>query len=595
MSRVFSEKDRWRVLRLSLLMLLLAGLLPAAGRAEDTPVVTVLGVSGNEQVKSEYILGVVSTKEGQPLNRDTLQKDIEAIYDQGFFSFVDVDLRPETAPDGSEAVSVTFFVQENPLIESITFEGNTVYTSDQLMKEVFSQVGTVFNRAFFRNDLDRIQERYHKDGYVMVRVADVQVEGGNIRVTILEPRVGNVIIQGNRRTKDYVIRRQIKLKEGDLFNVNHFRHHLGKLQGLGYFEDVNVAFDNPEDRDDVVDLILTVKEKRTASIGVNVAYGSESGLSGGLTYGDTNLLGRGYNFEVGFDEGDEASYWLTLSNPYMDAETYAWRVGVRYYNYDDRYYYRQAVRQFEFDEKTFTVYAGIGKKFRNEDWSWFLTLRRQDTSYDDVHNAIPGYTDDLTMWEGVNQTVELQLTWDKRDPYLSYPKGFIWDTSLEQAVKTLGGEFQYLKYWTQARYYAPLNHLFDNLGFDSFEGTWTEENPLLLAARIRIGSATKDEDLPAFARYSLGGMNTLRGYNSRSFEGSNVILGNFELRVPVSDSFSLVGFYDVGNADYNMDWGNLHDNYGIGVRVKTPFGNLRVDYAHGEDENRTYFGFGEMF
>ena len=295
---------------------------------------------------------------------------------------------------------------------------------------------------------------------------------------------------------------------------------------------------------------------------------------------------------MGFDEGDEASYWLTLSSPYMDADTYAWRVGVRYQTYDDRYYYRQGVRQFEFDEKLFSVFAGLGKKFRNEDWSWFLTLRHQDASYSDMHNAIPGLVDDLTIWDGVNQTVEFQLTWDKRDPYLSYSKGLVWDTTLEQAVQVLGGDYDYLKYWTQARYYVPLNSLVD--GLVDVEGTWTEDNPLLFAARVRIGSATKDE-LPAFARYSLGGMNTLRGYNSRSFEGSNVIMGNFELRIPIQSSFSLVGFYDIGNADSSMDWGNLHDNYGIGVRVKTPFGNLRVDYAHGEDENRTYFGFGEMF
>ena len=570
-------------------------LLPAsAARAAETQTipVTFVGVSGNDQIASSYILGVVNTKPGQNLDRETLQKDIETIYEQGFFSFVDVDLHPETTPEGADGVAVTFSVQENPIIETITFEGNTIYSNERLMKEVFSQEGTVFNRVFFRNDLDRIQERYHADGYVMVRVADVRVQGGNIHVTILEPRVGNVIIQGNTRTKTYVIRREIKLKEGDLFNVTHFRHQLGKLQGLGYFEDVNVAFDNPEDRDDLVDLILTVKEKRTASIGLNLAYGTESGLSGGLTYGDTNLFGRGLNFEVGFDEGDEASYWLTLASPYMDKDTYAWRVGARYQTYDDRYYYRRGKRQFEFDEKSLTIFAGIGKKFRNEDWSWYLTLRREDASYDDVHNAIPGYIDDLTMWEGVNQTVEFQLTWDKRAPYLSYPKGFVWDTTLEQAVEVLGGEFDYLKYWTQVRYYAPLNKLVE--GLVDTEGTWTDENPLILAARLRVGSANKDE-LPAFARYSLGGMNSLRGYNSRSFEGSNVIMGNFELRIPVHDNFSVVGFYDIGNADHSFDWDNLHDNYGIGIRVKTPFGNLRVDYAHGEEENRTYFGFGEMF
>lgn len=557
----------------------------------DLPV-TFVGVSGNSQVTSEYILGVVNTKVGENLNRDTLQKDIEAIYEQGFFSFVDADLRTDTTFDGQEGVSVTFSVQENPIIESINFSGNTIYKDSELMKEVFSQVGTVFNRVFFKNDLDRIQEKYHKDGYVMVRVADVQVEDGNISVIILEPLVGDIIIQGNRKTRTKVIRREIKLKKGDLFNVNHFRHQLSRLQGLGYFEDVNVGFDQNESDANMVDLILTVKEKRTASIGVNLGYGTESGVSGGLTYGDTNLWGLGYNFEIGFDEGDESSYWLTFSSMYMDKDTYAWTVGLRYRTYDDRYYYRQGKRQFEYDEKSFSVFAGIGKKFRNEDWSWFFTIRREDTDYSYVHRAIPGYRDDLTPWEGVNQTFELQLTWDKRDPYSSYPKGFVWDTTLEQAVEFLGGEFSYLKYWTQVRYYAPLNKFFD--GMFNIDGTWTEDNPLLLAARVRIGSASK-KTLPGFARYSLGGINTLRGYNSRYFEGSSVLMGNFELRVPINSNFSIVGFYDVGRAEDNFDFNDMHDDYGIGVRVKTPFGNLRVDYAHGDEENRTYFGFGEMF
>ena len=123
---------------------------------------------------------------------------------------------------------------------------------------------------------------------------------------------------------------------------------------------------------------------------------------------------------------------------------------------------------------------------------------------------------------------------------------------------------------------------------------WTDENPLLFATRVRIGSTTED-GLPAFARYSLGGMNTLRGYNSRSFEGTNMYMANVELRMPLASMFSIVGFYDIGDADETMNWDNYHDNYGFGARVKTPFGNLRIDYAKGEDENRTYFGFGEMF
>ncbi|MBR0095056.1 MAG: outer membrane protein assembly factor, partial [Synergistaceae bacterium] len=362
-------------------------LVPACAFADDDEApkppeikVTTVGVIGNPNIASEYILNVVDTKPGKILSREMIQTDIEAIYNQGFFSYVDVDLRPDR-----DGVAVVFSVQENPIIESINFTGNTLYSTETLMKEVFSQEGTVFNRVFFRNDLDRIQEHYHKDGYVMVRVSDVQIQGGNIYVTILEPRVGDVIIQGNKKTKTYVIRRELKLEKGDIFNVTHFRHHLGKLQGLGYFEDVNVAFDVPEDDDSSVDLILTVKEKRTASIGLNLAYGTESGMSGGLTYNDSNMFGRGINFEVGFNEGDEATYWLTFASNYMDAHTYAWRVGASYRNYDDRYYYRRGQRQFEFDEKSMTVFAGLGKKFSNEDWSWFLTLRHEDTEYSDIH------------------------------------------------------------------------------------------------------------------------------------------------------------------------------------------------------------------
>ena len=569
------------------LMLVLSAVFCANSACAQDVQVTSVGVVGNERVTTEYILNIVETKPGSVLSRDLLQADADRIYEQGFFSYADFDIRPEGG-----GVSIMFNVQENPIIESITFTGNTVYTAEQLNDVIFSQAGTTFNRRFFRNDMNRIIEKYNKDGYVMARVSDVNITGGNIYVTITEPRVRDVIIQGNTRTKTYVIRREIKLDKGSLFNMIHFRHQLSKLHGSGYFEDVGLAYDFPEDDEGAVDLIITVKEKRTASIGLNLGYGTESGLSGGLTYSDTNLFGRGMRLEVGFNEGDEASYWETFSSPYMDSHTYGWGIGVNYGTFDDRYYYYRSRKQFEYDEKSLSVFAGIGKKFSNEDWSWYLTLRHRNVEYDDIHDAIPGYTDDITQWDGTNQTVELSLMWDKRDPYSSFPSGFVWDTNLEQAVKALGGEYNYLKYWTQARLYAPLNKVVE--GITDTNGAWTDENPLLFAARLRAGAATENE-LPSFARYSLGGINTLRGYNSRSFEGSNFYLGNFELRVPVGPSFSLVGFYDIGNADAKMDWSNYHDDYGFGVRVKTPFGNFRIDYAKGEEENRTYFGFGEMF
>ena len=137
--------------------------------------VSSLSVEGTEHVVPEHVLAAVRTKVGEPLDRAQLQKDVEAIYGLGFFSFVDVDLKSLAG-----GAAVTFIVKENPVVERIDFKGNTVYTGEQLNKLVFTVPGNVFNQVFFRHDLERIQEHYRKDGYTMVKIADVQINGGII-------------------------------------------------------------------------------------------------------------------------------------------------------------------------------------------------------------------------------------------------------------------------------------------------------------------------------------------------------------------------------------------------------------------------------
>ena len=546
-------------------------------------------VSGNREVNSDYILGAAETKSGEPLDREKLQRDIDAIYELGFFSTVNMELSQV-----SDGVGVTFAVNENPVVESISFSGNTVYNDDQLMEVIFTHPGSVFNRVFFRNDLDRIQEKYGKDGYVMVRIADVSISGGNISVQIVEPRVGDIIILGNVKTKTNIIAREIKMKKGDIFNATLFRHQLGRLNGLGYFDDINIGFEQGSSPDES-NIILTVKEKKTSSIGFNVGYGSDGGFSGGITYRDVNWAGRGHVAEVGFDLGKNEQYWITYSSPYMDRHTYGWRIGAYRRFSEERYYYHERVRQFEYDETTRGVFAGLGKKFGgNENFSWFLTLDWKDVLYDNVRREIDGYHDDLTMWGGKNFTTDVTLSYNTLDQYLSYPNGFVSEIYLSKAYSMLVGDYDYFKYWLQLRYYLPFQLdqiLGDFMDVDAF----SDEIPLVLATRFRIGSSSV-ADLPAFARYSLGGESTLRGYHSRHFEGSNMILGNAELRIPIQSMFSIVGFYDIGNAGNDISYfSDLNSNYGFGVRVNTPMGNLRLDYALGGDESRFYFGFGEMF
>ncbi|NLH94533.1 MAG: outer membrane protein assembly factor, partial [Synergistaceae bacterium] len=207
----------------------------------DDPKVVAVEVQGNQDVVSAYILGAAKTKAGEVLDRDQLQKDIESIYNLGFFAMTDAAVEPE-----GDGVKVVFKVQENPKVKEVRFTGNTVYKEEDLQKLLFTVPGSVFNRVFFRNDLQRIKEKYQKDGYVMARVEDVSVENGIVTVKIVEPRIGDIFIQGNKRTKTYVIQRELKVKKGDLFNANVLRHSLNKIQNMGFLEDVSVGFEPNE-------------------------------------------------------------------------------------------------------------------------------------------------------------------------------------------------------------------------------------------------------------------------------------------------------------------------------------------------------------
>lgn len=582
---------RRRIFFIGILMSLLA----FSGAFAAEPIVSAVNVEGNNKVVADHILATVETKVGDTLEQQQVKADVEAIYNLGFFSFVDVKFAPLAG-----GVEVVFQVKENPVVEEIRFEGNTVYTDEELMELVFTAPGSVFNRVFFRHDLQRIKEKYDKDGYVLTKIADVAIEGGIINVTIMEPKVGDVIIQGNTKTKTHVIERNLTFKKGDLFNSTLLRHSVKKINSLGYFDDVSVGFEQSEEDPQATNVVITVQEAKTGNIGFSIGHGSSSGWSGGISYGDSNWKGLGHNFEVGFELGDDEQYWAKYSQPYMDKDTYAWKIGAYTRDWSEREYWDSGEEQFEYDEDKTGFYAGLGKKFPNDDkLSWFLTLDWRDTEVSNITlvNATEDEKDDILKEEFIDGTVFstlLTLTHNNVDPYLPYRHGDIEDLNIEKAWEILDGEYDFTKYWLTLRYYLPVFGLGEIV--DAQIGD--EDNPAIIAARVRAGFSSGE--VPFAELYEVGGSRTLRGYEDAEFEGDEMFLGNVELRVPIDNNFGFVLFYDVGNAWYSNDneafsFSDLYDSYGFGVRVKTPLGNLRVDYGEGDFESKTHFGFGEMF
>jgi outer membrane protein insertion porin family len=198
------------------------------------------------------------------------------------------------------------------------------------------------------------------------------------------------------------------------------------------------------------------------------------------------------------------------------------------------------------------------------------------------------------MESGKNFTLTGKLTRDNIDDYSDFPKGDIESVSVEKGLEGLGGDWDYWKYWIEARYYTPMNFL-----TRLFERNFTVGDvPPIIAARVMMGDS--DGYLPWAVEYSVGGDSTLRGYEDKRFRGDQMFMANAELRLPVHKSATLVFFYDWGRAwdtrlDEKFDLGELAEGYGVGFRVQTPLGNLRLDFAQGEDESKVHFGFGEMF
>ncbi|KRT35648.1 BamA/OMP85 family outer membrane protein [Acetomicrobium hydrogeniformans] len=601
--------------------------------AQTMPNVVAVEVEGNRQVDTNYILSIVGTKAGQPADREQIDKDVEAIYNLGFFSYVDV--RVEPVADG---IKVVYVVQENPVVKEIRFEGNEVYSEDELKELVFTKPGNIFNSVFFRHDLERIRNKYQDDGYAMMRVRDVQIEEGVITVKILEPKVGEIAVQGNEKTQTYVIEREIKLKPGDHFNAKVLRHSLNKLQRMGYFETVNVGFEPTQDPA-FVNIIVSVEEQRTGRIGLTIGHGSSSGWSGGLSYEDTNWKGLGHTASVGFETGKRDQYWITYEEPFMDVDYYSWRVNLYRWEWDDIENYIGGESVFEYEETRTGISVGAGKKFKRDPrFSWYATLDWHDSDipYDDIRwysdfliaaeevrktDTTGKYKDktveeikriyfDEHMQSGKTFSITGRLQRSTLDEYLSYPKGDVVSLNVEQALDFLGSDWDFTKYWLEARYYTPVTRIGEIFDID----LGTEDTPVIFAARVRAGFSSGE--IPFMDHYFLGGDRDLRGYEEDEFYGTEMFLANFELRIPIEQAFGLVFFYDAGNAwgdsdplidqlyrtvgrgerrSSSFDLSDLHDSYGIGVRVRTPLGNLRIDLAEGEYETYTHFGFGELF
>ncbi len=520
---------------------------------------------------------------GDTFDTDAAMRDINAIKNIGYFYDA-----YETIREVPEGVMVTYHMLENPVLKDITISGNTVYETDELQKVMTVKRNEILNSNTLHDNMAALTEKYRGDGYILMKITDINVDQvGVLSVKINEGVLEGYKVSGNKKTKDYVVTREMRQKVGEPFNAKLARRSMERVYNLGFFEDVNAKM-LPGVEPNAVIMEVEVKERNTGTFGVGAGYSTRDGLLGMVNIGDKNFRGTGDSvsviYETSADDTDAHGFSFSYRKPWLDSKETAGilRIFNRTYEFADydtdgglkeRY-----MRRYTGGELTLS-------RPHSEYSTNYITLRQRKDSY--VRHVSDGkYGDrsgsDYQKWRddnfGTTRSIEYQHITDTRDNIYNPSHGQRVVLSSEFGG-LLGGDFKFQKFYVDhSQFYKAGNH----------SQVW--------ALRGAYGLA--HGDMTEFNQFRVGGQNSLRGYRDDQFRGNRMLLATLEYRFPLSKKVQGIFFGDCGGAWANgffPDGGDIYGSLGMGLALNTPFGPLRLDYGRGSQGGRFHFNVGSTF
>lgn len=555
-------------------------------------------ITGNTVISEAEIAAALKTKPGMELTEQGLNEDLSAIYDLGWF----YDLRPEFK-EVPEGVQVIYHVMENPAFTKVKITGNTVVDDKKAVGFFDLEENKIINLKDVNTRVQRLEEEYRQNGYILARVTDIHMDtDGTLNITVNEGVVEDFKVKGNVKTKDYVITREMKLKKGKPFNAKDARRSMQRVYNLGYFEDVNVKL-NPGKEPNSVEVEISVVEMNTGTFGIGAGYSNADGFIGMISIGDKNFRGTGDKVNIRWEFGgeDNKNYDFSYTKPWIDdKETTA---TINLYDITNEYadYNIDGDEIARYDKKRRGQELTFSRKTDNEYVSNYVTLKNRDDIYkgmadgyesdkdqyyEDVFNGSQ-YKEDWmpsTAAErrkenfGVTRSITVGRIFDSRDNIYDPHEGKRIAYSLEWAG--LGGDFDFTKFTADYRYYYRAGG----------ESVWA----------LNLGAGYADGDMPLSQRFSMGGSDTLRGYEDDQFRGNSMLKATLEYRFPIIKKVQGVLFTDNGYAwdkrhEDEFDLGLIKNSFGVGLRINSPLGPVKLDYGYGDDGGKFHFSFGGQF
>ena len=262
----------------------------SASADKENKIIKDIEFYGLNSLPKDELLSQMKMKVGESYTRSDMQDDLKTIYETGYFS-ERMKAVPTANDDGT--ITIKIIVEENIPVKDFTIEGNTVISVEDILKNLEDMKGKPQNIAKINEAIEKIQDLYLQKGYILARIASVTDDpDGTINIDIKEGIIDKIMIEGNEKTKDYVVARNIMTEPGMVYNENMIKEDLVRLYATQAFKDVTREIEPSEDIPDAYDITIKIKEQRTASISVGGGLDTATGLFGSLGISENNFRGR---------------------------------------------------------------------------------------------------------------------------------------------------------------------------------------------------------------------------------------------------------------------------------------------------------------
>ncbi len=524
-------------------------------------------------------------------SKQKLAADLESLrsyyLDRGYINFNVESTQVSITPDKND-VYVTVNISEGDqfTLDDVKLAGQLIVPQEDLFKVIRTRKGMIFSRKAATDSTKGITERLGKDGYAFANVnavPDIHADKKTVTLTyFIDPGkrvyVRRINFFGNTKTRDEVLRREMRQMEGAYLDTTKVERSKVRLQRLNYFKSVNVETPAVPGTTDQVDVNFTVEEQPSGNLLLGLGFSQSQGLIFNTNVTQDNFLGSGKRVDFAFNNSDiNRAYRLGYLDPYwtVDGVSQGYSIGYQETNVSD-------LNIIPYDSAVFTVGTQFGIPL-TEFNSINFGLQYEKTNISNTTSLTTQQVLDFLRREGHNFD-DIKLTtsfaYDTRNKAFLPDRGTLHQITGELA--TPGGDLEFYKLFYDARWFYPL----------------TDNYTLALHGRFGYGdSYGKTQTLPFFENFYAGGPRTVRGYeedtlgpkdvNNLALGGNVEIVGNAELILPVPyfsdiESLRISGFVDTGNVygvNESVDLGQLRYSAGLAGIWASPFGVLTVSIA----------------